>query len=197
MRARRAASSRAGADAAGGAARRAAASAALLAAAGQRSSQQARQRRRPPARARYTRSRQHSACEGFYRARSCQHGAERRRVPPPRPSALLGAHRGRGRPLAAGRRDRHRHPAHRRPARAGASRRQQDRRQHASRRCSEIWLAARGGGYHYQLASTARWRDTRDGSEFFDALSRTPARRAARRLLLAAERGLNARRLSA
>src|SRR5512136_1783904 len=35
----------------------------------------------------------------------------------------------------------------------------------------EVWLAARGGGFHYRFAEGA-WRDTRDGSEFFEALSR-------------------------
>ena len=35
----------------------------------------------------------------------------------------------------------------------------------------EIWLAARAGGYHYRHVD-GRWLDTRDGSEFFDALSR-------------------------
>lgn len=35
----------------------------------------------------------------------------------------------------------------------------------------EIWLAARAGGYHYRWDGQA-WRDTRDGSEFFAALSR-------------------------
>ena len=35
----------------------------------------------------------------------------------------------------------------------------------------EIWLAARAGGYHYRHVQ-GRWLDTRDGSEFFDALSR-------------------------
>lgn len=34
----------------------------------------------------------------------------------------------------------------------------------------EIWLAARAGGHHYRWDG-AHWRDTRDGSEFFDALS--------------------------
>jgi len=34
----------------------------------------------------------------------------------------------------------------------------------------EVWLAARGGGFHYRWASGA-WRDTRDGSEFIEALS--------------------------
>ncbi|NHK97017.1 iron donor protein CyaY [Rubrivivax benzoatilyticus] len=35
----------------------------------------------------------------------------------------------------------------------------------------ELWLAARGGGFHYRWAD-GRWADTRDGSEFFEALSR-------------------------
>ncbi len=35
----------------------------------------------------------------------------------------------------------------------------------------EIWLAARAGGYHYRYVD-GRWLDTRDGSEFFAALSR-------------------------
>ena len=35
----------------------------------------------------------------------------------------------------------------------------------------EIWLAARAGGHHYRLVD-GHWRDTRDGSEFFDALSK-------------------------
>jgi CyaY protein len=34
----------------------------------------------------------------------------------------------------------------------------------------ELWLAARSGGYHYRWANGA-WRDTRDGSDFFAALS--------------------------
>jgi CyaY protein len=34
----------------------------------------------------------------------------------------------------------------------------------------EIWLAARGGGFHFRLADGA-WRDTRDGREFFDRLA--------------------------
>jgi CyaY protein len=35
----------------------------------------------------------------------------------------------------------------------------------------EVWLAARGGGFHYKWVDGA-WRDTRDGSEFVAALSR-------------------------
>ena len=34
----------------------------------------------------------------------------------------------------------------------------------------ELWLAARAGGYHYRWDGS-RWVDTRDGSEFFEALS--------------------------
>ena len=37
----------------------------------------------------------------------------------------------------------------------------------------EIWLAARAGGHHYRHVDGA-WRDTRDGSEFFAALSQQP-----------------------
>lgn len=35
----------------------------------------------------------------------------------------------------------------------------------------EIWVAARSGGLHFRRDGTA-WRDTRDGSELFAALSR-------------------------
>ena len=34
----------------------------------------------------------------------------------------------------------------------------------------ELWLAARAGGHHYRQVA-GRWIDTRDGSEFFDALT--------------------------
>lgn len=34
----------------------------------------------------------------------------------------------------------------------------------------ELWLAARAGGHHYRHAE-GRWLDTRDGSDFFAALS--------------------------
>ena len=36
----------------------------------------------------------------------------------------------------------------------------------------EIWVAARAGGFHYRMADDQRWKDTRDGSELFAALSR-------------------------
>jgi CyaY protein len=34
----------------------------------------------------------------------------------------------------------------------------------------ELWLATRGGGFHYRHVQ-GQWRDTRTGGEFFDALS--------------------------
>jgi len=34
----------------------------------------------------------------------------------------------------------------------------------------ELWLATRGGGYHFKHVDGA-WRDTRDGAEFFARLS--------------------------
>ena len=34
----------------------------------------------------------------------------------------------------------------------------------------EIWVAARAGGFHYRYAD-GLWRDTRDGSELYAALS--------------------------
>ena len=34
----------------------------------------------------------------------------------------------------------------------------------------EVWLAAKGGGYHYRWQA-GRWVDTRDGSDFVQALS--------------------------
>ncbi len=35
----------------------------------------------------------------------------------------------------------------------------------------ELWLASRAGGYHFRYFD-GRWVDTRDGTEFFAALSR-------------------------
>ena len=35
----------------------------------------------------------------------------------------------------------------------------------------QIWVAARSGGFHYEWRDDG-WRDTRDGSELFAALSR-------------------------
>ena len=41
----------------------------------------------------------------------------------------------------------------------------------------ELWLAAREGGFHYRQVA-GRWVDTRDGSEFFEVLSREATRQA-------------------
>ena len=35
----------------------------------------------------------------------------------------------------------------------------------------ELWLATRGGGYHYRYVG-GRWLDTRDQRDFFDTLSK-------------------------
>ena len=35
----------------------------------------------------------------------------------------------------------------------------------------EMWIAARSGGFHYRRAE-GRWVNTRDGSEFYEALSK-------------------------
>jgi CyaY protein len=45
----------------------------------------------------------------------------------------------------------------------------------------ELWLAARAGGYHYKWVE-GRWLDTRDGSEFFDSLSRHASAQAGKQL---------------
>jgi CyaY protein len=41
----------------------------------------------------------------------------------------------------------------------------------------ELWLAARSGGFHYRMVQ-GRWCDTRDGSDFFDTLSRCASEQA-------------------
>lgn len=41
----------------------------------------------------------------------------------------------------------------------------------------ELWLAARSGGFHFRF-SNGRWIDTRDGSDFHDALSRCASEQA-------------------
>ena len=46
----------------------------------------------------------------------------------------------------------------------------------------ELWLAARGGGYHFRFVDDA-WRDTRDGVEFFTRLSDEASAQAARQLV--------------
>jgi CyaY protein len=45
----------------------------------------------------------------------------------------------------------------------------------------ELWMAARAGGYHYQYRD-GRWRDTRDGGEFFERLSQRASEQAGRPL---------------
>ena len=45
----------------------------------------------------------------------------------------------------------------------------------------ELWMAARSGGYHYKHVE-GHWRDTRDGSDFFDALSACASEQAGRPL---------------
>jgi CyaY protein len=49
----------------------------------------------------------------------------------------------------------------------------------------EVWLAARGGGFHYRHVQ-GTWRDTRDGSEFFDALSRHASAQAGKTVVFSA-----------
>jgi CyaY protein len=41
----------------------------------------------------------------------------------------------------------------------------------------EMWIAARSGGFHYRREGE-RWINTRDGSEFFEALSRMASEQA-------------------
>ncbi len=45
----------------------------------------------------------------------------------------------------------------------------------------ELWLAARGGGYHFRHVD-GLWRDTRDGVEFFTRLSGEASAQAAKPL---------------
>ena len=49
----------------------------------------------------------------------------------------------------------------------------------------ELWLAARAGGHHYRQVA-GRWLDTRDGSEFFAALSQQASAQAGKALVFAA-----------
>ena len=45
----------------------------------------------------------------------------------------------------------------------------------------ELWLAARGGGYHFKRVGDD-WRDTKDGVEFFERLSQESSAQAGRSL---------------
>lgn len=49
----------------------------------------------------------------------------------------------------------------------------------------ELWLASRAGGYHYRF-DQGRWLDTRDGSEFFEVLSREASAQAGQPLVFSA-----------
>ena len=48
----------------------------------------------------------------------------------------------------------------------------------------ELWVAARAGGHHYRHEA-GRWVDTRDGTEFFAALSQFASQQAGRALSFA------------
>lgn len=45
----------------------------------------------------------------------------------------------------------------------------------------ELWLAARSGGFHYRFQD-GHWADTRDGSDFHEALSRCASEQAGKPL---------------
>lgn len=49
----------------------------------------------------------------------------------------------------------------------------------------EIWVAARAGGFHFRWDG-AKWRDSRDGSELFAALSRLVSAQSGQTVVLAA-----------
>jgi CyaY protein len=48
----------------------------------------------------------------------------------------------------------------------------------------EIWVAAKSGGFHFRHADNA-WRDTRDGTELYAALSRLVSAQSATPVILA------------
>lgn len=48
----------------------------------------------------------------------------------------------------------------------------------------EIWVAAKAGGFHFRFVDGA-WRDTRDGGEFYAALSRLVSAQGAAPVILA------------
>lgn len=49
----------------------------------------------------------------------------------------------------------------------------------------ELWMAAQGGGFHYRWVE-GQWRDTRDGTDFFAALSEHASRQAGQPLAFTA-----------
>ena len=55
---------------------------------------------------------------------------------------------------------------------------------HAAAR--EIWVAARSGGHHFRYDGGG-WRDTRDGSELFAAVSRLASEQAGTTVVLGAD----------
>jgi CyaY protein len=55
----------------------------------------------------------------------------------------------------------------------------------------QLWLAAKSGAHHY-VWDEGRWRDTRDGSEFFATLSRAVSQQGGAPVVLA-DRGRAAR----
>jgi len=55
---------------------------------------------------------------------------------------------------------------------------------HAAAR--EIWVAARAGGYHFRRVDDS-WRDSRDGTELFAALSRIVSAQSATPVILASD----------
>jgi CyaY protein len=48
----------------------------------------------------------------------------------------------------------------------------------------ELWMAARSGGFHYKYVQ-GHWADTRDGRDFFDALSACASEQAGKPLRFA------------
>ena len=46
----------------------------------------------------------------------------------------------------------------------------------------EIWMAAKAGGFHFKFHDS-QWRDTKDSSEFFSALSRYASAQSGRYLV--------------
>lgn len=49
----------------------------------------------------------------------------------------------------------------------------------------EIWVAAKSGGFHFRYDGTA-WRDTREGTELFAAVSRLASQQSGAPVLLSA-----------
>ncbi len=56
------------------------------------------------------------------------------------------------------------------------------------RAAREIWVAARAGGFHFRQQADGGWRDSRDGSELFAALSRLVSAQGGQPIVLAPAR---------